>query len=44
MAVWMAVWIGHIWIRIMTNEAYVWQCGLDICGLGPLIHMYGSVD
>jgi hypothetical protein len=29
-----AVWIGHIWIRIRTSDTYVWQCGLDISGLG----------
>jgi len=38
----MAVWTGHIWIRIRTSETYMWQCGLDTSGigLGPVKHVW----
>jgi len=41
-----AVWTGHILIRIRTSETCVWQCGLSTSGLGlgPVRRVCGSVD
>jgi hypothetical protein len=37
-----AVWTGHMWIKIRTSETYNWNCGLDISGLelGPVRHVW----